>query len=97
MYSRNSWGGPVDPFILVKFLNSSVSADDAIASLVVFEWSDRSFVGIPEDDGWGNVRRFIHNVLSFNSDIILATSNLPRRLRQAGPLQHNRHWRIHCS
>lgn len=56
MYSRKSWGGPVDPFILVKFLNSSVpQAQDPIASLVIFEWRDRDFVGIPDPDYYGNV------------------------------------------
>lgn len=57
MYGRTSWGGPVEPFILVKFLNSSVKADvkDPIASLVIFEWKDRNFVGIPDPEGWGNV------------------------------------------
>ncbi|KOS18567.1 Membrane protein PTM1 [Escovopsis weberi] len=47
MYSRTSWGGPVEPFILVKFLNATVQQDDAIASLVIFEWKDSKLVGIP--------------------------------------------------
>ncbi|KAF5021674.1 hypothetical protein F66182_6294 [Fusarium sp. NRRL 66182] len=55
MYSRNSWGGPVDPFILVKFLNNSDSGvKDPIASLVIFEWKDRNLVGIPDPETPGN-------------------------------------------
>ncbi|RFU73093.1 lung seven transmembrane receptor domain-containing [Trichoderma arundinaceum] len=51
MYSRTSWGGPVDPFILVKFLNNTESqGKDPIASLVIFEWRDSNFVGIPDPD-----------------------------------------------
>lgn len=51
MYSRTSWGGPVDPFILVKFLNNTApQGDDPIASLVIFEWRDADFVGIPDPD-----------------------------------------------
>ncbi|KAL6862114.1 lung seven transmembrane receptor domain-containing protein [Trichoderma novae-zelandiae] len=51
MYSRTSWGGPVDPFILVKFLNDTATqGDDPIASLVIFEWRDSEFIGIPDPD-----------------------------------------------
>lgn len=56
MYSRSSWGGPVDPFILTKFLNTSQSNDkDPIASLVIFEWKDRGLVGIQDPDNPANV------------------------------------------
>ncbi|KAF4985693.1 hypothetical protein FDECE_16383 [Fusarium decemcellulare] len=55
MYSRSSWGGPVDPFILVKFLNNSQSGNkDPTASLVIFEWKDRSLVGVPDPNVPGN-------------------------------------------
>ncbi|KAH7182872.1 lung seven transmembrane receptor-domain-containing protein [Fusarium flagelliforme] len=55
MYSKSSWGGPVDPFILVKFLNSSDSGvKDPTASLVIFEWKDRNLVGIPDPEVPGN-------------------------------------------
>ncbi|KAF7544338.1 hypothetical protein G7046_g9805 [Stylonectria norvegica] len=55
MYGRNTWGGPVDPFILVKFLNSSIpEGEDPIASLVMFEWKDRDLIGIPDPDLPGN-------------------------------------------
>lgn len=56
MYGRNTWGGPVDPFILVKFLNSSKpQGDDPIASLVIFEWKDQSLVGVPDPQTGENV------------------------------------------
>lgn len=56
MYSRSSWGGPVDPFIQVKFLNDSLGeAEDPIASLVMFEWRDRQFVGVPDEQTGVNV------------------------------------------
>jgi hypothetical protein len=58
MYSRKSWGGPVDPFILVKFLNDTApEGDDPIASLVIFEWRDGNLVGIPDPDLQAQVRR----------------------------------------
>ncbi|TQV92312.1 hypothetical protein V2A60_007004 [Cordyceps javanica] len=52
MYSKKSWGGPVDPFILVKFLNDTLpEGDDPTVSLVIFEWKDRKFVGVPGETG----------------------------------------------
>lgn len=50
MYSRKSWGGNVDPFILVKF-SKALSPQSARASLLIFEWSDESLIGVyPESD-----------------------------------------------
>lgn len=61
MYSKKSWGGSVDPFILVKFLNNTLpEGDDPTVSLVIFEWKDRKFVGVPGENG-ENVR--YHNNL----------------------------------
>lgn len=58
MYSRKSWGGPVDPFINVKFLNdTSNQEEDPTVSLLIFEWRDRKFVGIPGDASGEPVRR----------------------------------------
>ncbi|QLI72592.1 Membrane protein PTM1 [Metarhizium brunneum] len=52
MYSRQTWGGPVDPFILVKFFNSSIpEGTDPIVSLIIFQWRDSSLVGVPDPDG----------------------------------------------
>jgi hypothetical protein len=50
MYSKNAWGGPVDPFILTVFPNKTVDGvDDPIVSFVVFEWNDYPFIGMPID------------------------------------------------
>ena len=47
MYSRKSWGGDVDPFILVKFSKEiGASGEDILASLIVFEWNDEPLIGI---------------------------------------------------
>lgn len=79
MYSRKSWGGPVDPFILVKFLNtSSGEVEDPIASLVLFEWEDRDFVGIPDPEGWGNVSQSSPNSSPVLTITIAAAGSLSR-------------------
>ncbi len=48
MYSQNSWGGPVDPFILVRFDKYQGPADPVV-SLVIFEWKDEDFIGVFPD------------------------------------------------
>ncbi|PHH61057.1 hypothetical protein CDD81_825 [Ophiocordyceps australis] len=54
MYSRSTWGGPIDPFILVKFINSTApQIDDPIASIIIFEWRDRNLVGVADPDFQG--------------------------------------------
>jgi hypothetical protein len=51
MYSRTAWGGPVDPFILIKFTDAgSTDGDDPIVSLVIFEWKDEDFIGVLPDE-----------------------------------------------
>jgi hypothetical protein len=51
MYSKNSWGGSVDPHILVKFMKYEAEDDsDPIASMIVFEWKDFHLIGVPEAD-----------------------------------------------
>ena len=47
MFSRKGWGGAVDPFILTKFVKpENIPEDqDPVVSLVMFEWSDRDYVG----------------------------------------------------
>jgi hypothetical protein len=52
MYSRKSWGGAMDPFILTKFIKPKnlKNKDDPLVSLVVFEWSDKDLIGYPLDD-----------------------------------------------
>ncbi|CAD0105927.1 unnamed protein product [Aureobasidium uvarum] len=52
MFSRKGWGGAVDPFILTKFVKpEDIPEDqDPVVSLVMFEWSDRDYVGKLMDD-----------------------------------------------
>jgi hypothetical protein len=46
MYSRKSWGGQVDPYILVKFRKTEVDKDkEPLVSLMIFEWKDEDLVG----------------------------------------------------
>lgn len=45
MYSQGAWGGPVDPFILLKFLPYE-GDQDPVVSLVMFEWKDEDLIGI---------------------------------------------------
>ncbi|EGP90315.1 ER membrane protein [Zymoseptoria tritici IPO323] len=63
MYSRKSWGGNIDPFILVKFVKPDdlPETEDPIVSLVVFEWSDRPLIGatVPTEDGQGTKEVFL--------------------------------------
>ena len=60
MYSRNSWGGNTDPFILTKFIKPKDLKinDDPMVSLVIFEWQDKDLIGHPiEGDQYGAVSR----------------------------------------
>lgn len=50
MYSRKSWGGNEDPFILTKLIKPDGVSEDAIVSLVVFEWSDKNLIGHPTEE-----------------------------------------------
>lgn len=45
MYSQQAWGGPVDPFILLKFLPYE-GDQDPVVSLVIFEWKDEDLIGV---------------------------------------------------
>ncbi len=54
MYGKKTWGGPVDPFILLKFMKQE-KAEDSLVSMIIFEWRDRNLVGVPIADGYGNV------------------------------------------
>ena len=46
MYSRKSWGGSVDPFILTKFMKDVKEEEgDPLVSMVIFEWQDEPLIG----------------------------------------------------
>ncbi|GAB1320779.1 Membrane protein ptm1 [Madurella fahalii] len=47
MYSKNAWGGPVDPFIQVKFTDVGKDlGDDPVVSLLIFDWIDQDLIGV---------------------------------------------------
>ena len=47
MYSKGSWGGSVDPFILTKIEKpANLANKDALASFVIFEWRDEPLIGV---------------------------------------------------
>lgn len=48
MYSKNSWGGPTDPYISLMFDKYGGSAHP-IVSVLIFEWKDEKFIGIQRD------------------------------------------------
>lgn len=57
MYSKKSWGGNVEPFILVKFLKAEAKEGaDPTVSLLVYEYDDTKFIGKPSDVPVNNVR-----------------------------------------
>ncbi|KAL9106565.1 MAG: hypothetical protein Q9227_008411 [Pyrenula ochraceoflavens] len=46
MYSKKSWGGSTDPFILLKFNKDTSEGDtDPLVGLVIFEWKDEHLIG----------------------------------------------------
>lgn len=46
MYSRKSWGGSVDPFILIKFIKAPGTTEgDPLTSMIIFEWKDEHLIG----------------------------------------------------
>ena len=53
MYSKKSWGGKVDPFIMVKFLKkdkeNNNGVEDPTVAVVVWEWKDSPLLGKPSD------------------------------------------------
>jgi hypothetical protein len=51
MYSKKSWGGKVEPFINIKFINSDKNKDiqDPTVGVVIWEWKDSLLLGKPSD------------------------------------------------
>lgn len=54
MYSKSSWGGAVDPFILVTFLKQDEG--DSLVSMVIYEYRDKGYIGRPIGDDPYQVR-----------------------------------------
>jgi hypothetical protein len=52
MYSKKSWGGKVEPFILVKFVKNSEDQNkditDPTVGVVIWEWKD-TLLGKPSN------------------------------------------------
>jgi hypothetical protein len=52
MYSKKSWGGKVEPFILVKFLkkgDQNKEIEDPTVGVVIWEWKDSLLLGKPQE------------------------------------------------
>jgi hypothetical protein len=50
MYSKKSWGGSIEPFILLKFLKADIKGDDnadPLVSVLVWEFKDSDLIGKP--------------------------------------------------
>lgn len=59
MYSKKSWGGKVDPFILVKFLKNDKNKgiEDPTVGVVIWEYKDQLLLGKPSDKPLEDVSR----------------------------------------
>lgn len=60
MYSRRSWGGEIDPFILTTFRGYQPSGTDdpntdPVLATVIFEWDDYHLLGVPVSEGSSEV------------------------------------------
>ncbi|KAK2754569.1 hypothetical protein FQN54_006970 [Arachnomyces sp. PD_36] len=77
MYSRKSWGGSTEPFILAKFSKSVARKDeeDPLLSLVIFEWEDVDLIGrVPDgeevdEDGYEVPRKTICDEASVEANL----------------------------
>ena len=78
MYSRKSWGGQVDPYILVKFRKNPVEGDgDPLVSLVMFEWNDEDLIG-RRREGSNPVRK--KKTITTRQHLTIANSMMRRKL-----------------
>lgn len=52
MYSKKSWGGPVEPFIEVQFVDTDKNKEikDPTVSVIVWEWKDSALLGKQSGD-----------------------------------------------
>lgn len=55
MYSKKAWGGAVEPYILVKFLEYKPKGDDdsadPVVATIIFDWKEQRKIGayLPDD------------------------------------------------
>ncbi|OCK82615.1 hypothetical protein K432DRAFT_415246 [Lepidopterella palustris CBS 459.81] len=74
MYSRKSWGGNVNPYILLKFLkpDDKDETPDPIVSVVIWEWKDSDLIGKPSDAPQDD-RKYICNDETIGAGLCNAT------------------------
>ncbi len=63
MYSKKSWGGSVDPFILVKFIKNgekNKGIQDPTVGVAIWEYKDTLLLGKPEDQAVNMVCWSLH-------------------------------------
>lgn len=51
MYSKKSWGGKIEPFIMVKFIETDKPqpVEDPTVAVMIWEWQDSNLLGLPAD------------------------------------------------
>jgi hypothetical protein len=88
MYSKKSWGGKVEPFINIKFINSDKNKDiqDPTVGVVIWEWKDSLLLGKPSDKPVDQV------CLAFArqpglADTVAARVHLQRRYHRREPVR----------
>ncbi|KAF2225888.1 lung seven transmembrane receptor-domain-containing protein [Elsinoe ampelina] len=47
-FSKKGWNGDTDPHILVNFIKPENVEGDPIASIVIFEWNDKQYLGMKD-------------------------------------------------
>ena len=97
MYSQQAWGGPVDPFILIKFTDvGKEQQGDPVVSMVVFEWRDEDLIGIRPSPGATQVRLTRPPVLYLVLGLIPRTETryLRAQVRRSRILQRDRYWPV---
>jgi hypothetical protein len=64
MYSKKSWGGKVEPFILVKFVKNGEDKNkeitDPTVGVVIWEWKDTLLLGKPSNLPEAKVREVLN-------------------------------------
>ncbi|KAF1999834.1 hypothetical protein P154DRAFT_436039 [Amniculicola lignicola CBS 123094] len=74
MYSKKSWGGKVEPFIMVKFIKTKEDKDknkdiaDPIVGVIVWEWKDSDLLGKPSDQP-ATDREYMCNDQTINANL----------------------------
>ncbi|KAF2111398.1 lung seven transmembrane receptor-domain-containing protein [Lophiotrema nucula] len=74
MYSKKSWGGKLEPHILVKLINKdkNEAIEDPTVGVVVWEWKDSNLLGKPTDLPVDE-RQYICNEESMDANLCNAT------------------------